>query len=152
VFIQTGFHERGPTFSPDGRWLAYFSNESGDYRVYVESFPHKGGKREVSPDGNSSPAWSHNGKDLLFVQFRGPHRIMAVSYFSRGDSFATDRPRVWPGEIALFTAARTYEPAPDGKRIVVLLPADTTQEPHNRLAFLLNFLDELRRRVPLKTS
>ena len=56
VFLQTRFHERGPTFSPDGRWLAYFSNESGEYRVYVESFPHKGGKREVSPDGNSSPA------------------------------------------------------------------------------------------------
>ena len=104
VFLQTRFHERGPTFSPDGRWLAYFSNESGEYRVYVESFPHKGGKREVSPDGNSSPAWSRNGKDLFFVQLRAPRRLMAVSYKSRGDSFATDKPRVWSEEIALFTA------------------------------------------------
>jgi hypothetical protein len=94
--------------------------------------------------------WSRNGKDLFFVQFRAPGRLMAVSYKSRGDSFATDKPRVWPGEIALFTATKSYEPAPDGKRIVVLLPADTAQEPHDRLIFLLNFLDELRRRVPLQ--
>jgi eukaryotic-like serine/threonine-protein kinase len=150
VFLQTPFHERGPVISPDGRWLAYFSNESGDYRVYVESFPHKGGKREVSPDGNSSPAWSRNGRDLFFVQFRTPSRLMAVPYQMRGDSFAAGKPRVWSREIAMFTAAKSYEPAPDGKRIVVLLPADTAQQPHDRLVFLLNFFDELRRRVPAR--
>jgi serine/threonine-protein kinase len=147
MFVQTRFHERGPTFSPDGRWLAYFSNESGDYRVYVESFPHKGGKREVSGDGNSSPAWSRNGRDLFFVQFRAPYQLMAVSYKSHGDSLVTDKPRVWSREIALFTATKSYEPATDGKRIVVLLPVDAPQQPHDRLIFLLNFFDELRRRV-----
>ena len=80
VFLQTPFHERGPVFSPDGRWLAYFSNESGNYRVYVDSFPNKGRKRQVSSDGNSGPMWSRNGKDLFFVQFRAPAELMAVSY------------------------------------------------------------------------
>jgi serine/threonine-protein kinase len=149
VFLQTPFHERGPRFSPDGRWLAYLSNQSGDYRVYVDSFPHQSGKREISPDGNSSPRWSRDGKDLFFVQFRAPRQLMAVSYSSRGDSFVTEKPRVWSREIAFFTASGSYDPAPDGKRIVVLLPADTPQSPHNRLTFLLNFFDELRRRVPL---
>jgi serine/threonine-protein kinase len=148
AFLQTPFHERGPTFSPDGRWIAYFSNESGDYRVYVDSFPQKDSKRQVSSDGNSGPMWSRNGEDLFFVQFRAPRKLMAVSYTSRGDSFVTGQPRVWSREIALFTATKSYEPGPDGKRIVVLLPADTPQEPKDRLIFLLNFFDELRRRVP----
>jgi Tol biopolymer transport system component/DNA-binding winged helix-turn-helix (wHTH) protein len=148
VFLQTPFHERGPVFSLDGRWLAYFSNESGNYRVYVDSFPHKGRKRQVSPDGNSGPMWSRNGKDLFFVHFRAPTELMAVSYQSRGDAFVTDQPRVWSNKIARFTATKSYEPGPDGKRIVVLMTADTPQEPQDRLIFLLNFFDELHRRVP----
>ena len=138
-------------FSPDGRWLAYMSNESGDYRVYVEAFPHKGGKRQVSPDGNAYPEWSRKGNDLFFLQFRAS-QLMAVSYKSRGDSFVTDKPRVWSRQIAWFAATKSYDPAPDGKRIVVLMPADTPQVPHDRLIFLLNFFDELRRRGPLSAN
>jgi serine/threonine-protein kinase len=149
VFLQTPSHERGPMFSPDGRWLAYFSNESGDYRVYVDSFPHRGSKRQVSPDGNSGPRWSRNGKDLFFVKFRAPSELMAVSYKSRGDSFVTSKPRVWSSEIAVFTAAGSYEPAPDGTRIIVLLLTETPKTSPDRLIFLLNFFDELQRRVPL---
>jgi serine/threonine-protein kinase len=148
VFLQTPFHERAGMFSPDGRWLAYFSNESGDYRVYVDSFPHRGNKRQVSPDGHSSPRWSRNGKDLFFVQFRAPGELMAVSYESHRDSFVTGKPRVWSSKIALFTATGSYEPAPDGKRIIVLLPAETPKEAPDRLIFLLNFFDELQRRAP----
>jgi serine/threonine-protein kinase len=151
VFLQTRFNERSPAFSPDGRWLAYFSNESGDYRVYVESFPHKGGKRQVSPDGNGYPMWSRNRKDLFFLQYRAS-QLMAVSYKSRGDSFVTDEPRVWAKQVAWFHATKSYESAPDGKRIVVLLPAVTREEPYDRLIFLLNFFDELRRRVSLSPS
>jgi serine/threonine-protein kinase len=149
VFLQTPSHERGPMFSPDGRWLAYFSNESGDYRVYVDSFPHRGRKRQVSPDGNSGPMWSRNGKDLFFVKFRAPSELLAVSYKSRGDSFVTSKPRIWARGIGLFTATRSYEPAPDSRRIIVLLPTETPKESPDRLIFLLNFFDELRRHVPL---
>jgi serine/threonine-protein kinase len=151
VFLQTRFHERVPTFSPDGRWLAYQSNESGDYRVYVESFPQKGRKRQISADGYSYPAWSRKANDLFFLQYRAS-KLMAVSYKSRGDSFVTDKPRVWTEQIAWFAATKSYEPAPDGKRVIVLLPADTPQQPHDRLIFLLNFFDELRRRVPSSAS
>jgi hypothetical protein len=149
VFLKTPFHERGPVFSPDGRWLAYFSNESGDYRVYVEAFPKKGAKRQVSPDGNSAPAWSRDGKHLFYLQFRAPRQLMAASFESHGNSFVTGKPRVWSREIAAFTATRSYDPGPDGKRIILLLPTDTIQQQHDRLIFLLNFFDELRRRVPL---
>jgi Tol biopolymer transport system component len=149
VFLKTPFHERAGVFSPDGRWLAYFSNESGDYRVYVEAFPNKGAKRQVSPDGTSSPAWSRSGRHLFYLQFRAPRQLMAASFESHGNSFVTDKPRVWSREIAAFTATGSYDTGPDGKRIIVLLPAVTPQQPHDRVVFLLNFFDELRRRVPL---
>jgi len=74
---------------------------------------------------------------------------MAVTYNTRGDSFMTSKPRIWAREIAQFTAAGSYEPGPDGKRIIVLLPSDEPKEPHNRMIFLLNFFNELQRRVPL---
>ena len=66
VFLKTPFQERSPMFSPDGRWLAYMSNESGRYEVYVEAFPHKGSKRQVSTDGGTLPAWSRKGNELFF--------------------------------------------------------------------------------------
>jgi serine/threonine-protein kinase len=148
VFLQSSYHERGPVFSPDGRWLAYMSNESGDYRVYVDAFPNKGAKRQVTPDGTSGPIWSRNGKDLFFVQFRA-RQLMTIPYKDAGGSFETGKPLVWSRQIALFTAARSYDPAPDGKRVIVLMPADAPQAAHDRLIFLLNFFDELRRRVAL---
>jgi hypothetical protein len=82
------------------------------------------------------------------VQFRPPGELVAVSYESRRDSFVTGKPRVWSSKIALFTATGSYEAAPDGTRIVVLLPTETSKESPDRLIFLLNFFDELRRRLP----
>lgn len=147
IYLQTPFNERGPRFSSDGHWLAYFSNESGENLVYVDSFPHKGSRRKVSPRGSSSPMWSRNGTDLFFQQFHTLSDLMAVSYRVRGDSFVTETPRVWSTNLTHFTATNTYEPGPDGRRIVALLSADTAQDPQDRRIFLLNFFDELRRRV-----
>jgi len=139
-------------FSPDGRWLAYMSNESGAYRVYAEAFPQKGHKLQISNDDTAAPAWSRNGNDLFFWHFGADNQIMSVSCKSRGHSLVTDKPRVWSRQIAWFRTTRSYDPAPDGKRIVVLMPADTSQEPRDRLIFLLNFFDELRRRVPVRAN
>jgi hypothetical protein len=68
----------------------------------------------------------------------------------RGDSFVVDTPRVWfEKRIPTFPSTMSYDPAPDGKSIVALMPAGKPEEPHDRVTFLLNFFDELRRRVPL---
>ena len=77
---------------------------------------------------------------------------MAVSYKAHGDSFATEKPRVWSKQIVGFGTTRSYDPAPDGKRIVALMPADNPREPRDRLIFLLNFFDELQRRVHASAS
>jgi len=152
VFLQTPFHERCPMFSPDGRWLAYMSDESGTYRVYVQGFPDRGGKRQISTDPGGYPAWSRKVDELFFWQY-GAKRLMVAAYKARGDSFVADTPRAWPEKgLVSFGTTRTYDPAPDGKSIVALMPAETPQEPHDRVIFLLNFFDELRRRVPLSSN
>jgi hypothetical protein len=78
---------------------------------------------------------------------------MVASYQERGDSFVAERPRSWSErEPTIFSTTRSYDPTPDGKQIVALMSADTPQEPHARVIFLLNFLDELRRRAPLTAN
>jgi DNA-binding winged helix-turn-helix (wHTH) protein/Tol biopolymer transport system component len=150
LFLQAPFHERGPMFSPDGRWIAYQSNESGRYEVYVQAFPDGHGKQKISNDTGQYPAWSANGRTLFFVS-KGV--LMSASYQTRGNSFVVETPRVWfAKEIAIFASTKSYDPAPDGKSIVALISADTSEEPHGRVIFLVNFFDELRRRVPLNAN
>lgn len=151
VFLQTPFQERTPMFSPDGRWLAYSSNESGSQRVYVDSFPRKGHKQQVSEDQANYPAWSRSGNELYFWHFGVVNQLMVASYKVQGGSFLPDKPRVWfEKKLASFSTTRSYDVAPDGKRIVALIQAEgpEVQNRQSQLIFLLNFFDELRRRVP----
>jgi hypothetical protein len=78
---------------------------------------------------------------------------MVTSYQERGDSFMADKPHVWSGRVPVFfPVTKFYDPAPDGKGIVALMRDDAPEEPHNRVIFLLNFFDELRRRVPFNAN
>jgi hypothetical protein len=86
------FPEIEPAFSPDGRWLAYVSNESRNAEVYVRPFPGPGGRWQVSTGGGYLPTWSRNGKELFFRQ--GRRSIMGVSYTVRNDVFQPDKPRL----------------------------------------------------------
>ena len=149
VFLQTPFDERNPSFSPDGRWLAYASDESGAFQVYVRAFPDKGGKWQISNDGGLYPTWSRIGRDLFFET--PDNHIMVTTYQTKGDSFAADKPRVWSNtKLANVGLNGNYDLAPDGKRIAALMPGDTAQgqQVQNHVIFLMNFFDELRRRVP----
>ena len=66
AFLGTSFDERGPAFSPDGRWLAYTSNESEEFEVYVRAFPDDGRKWRISSGGGRYPQWSRTGSQLFF--------------------------------------------------------------------------------------
>jgi Tol biopolymer transport system component len=153
-FQHTSSGERGASFSPDGRWLAYGSSESGSSQVYVRAFPDKGGHWQVSSDGGTSPIFSRNGKDLLF--FDVPQdRIMVVSYSAKGDSFVAEKPREWSGLSVALTmggaVGAQYDVAPDGKHIAVATYAGgSTQQDAGHVIFLENFVDELQRKVPLR--
>jgi serine/threonine-protein kinase len=151
VFLQTPAAEMDPCFSPDGKWLAYSSNESGTFQIYVRAFPDKGGKSTISNDGGGYPLWSRTGHELLFESL--DNHIMAASYSVKGDSFVADKPRLWSEKpiTGIVNNVRNVDLAPDGKRIVALISAGEDKgalEAQNYVTFLLNFFDELRRRAP----
>ncbi len=147
---RPSFSQGSMTFSPDGRWLAYGSFESGVQQVYVRAFPDKGGKWQVSNNGGLYPMWSRG--DLFFET---PDRhIMAAAYTVKADSFLAGKPRLWSEKTigGSFFITKSADLAPDGKRMVVLLPASDAKgapEVQNHVVFLENFFDELRRRVPV---
>jgi Tol biopolymer transport system component len=148
LFLGTPFLDCYPAFSPDGRWMAYNSDESGIQEVYVRPFPGPGGRWQISKGGGFNPRWSRDGRELLF---EGPgQRVMAVGYNAKGDSFAAGKPRVWSETRLMLNSGgiSVYDLAPDGKRLAAILASDQTGGEPTHLTFLLNFFDELRRRAP----
>jgi Tol biopolymer transport system component len=153
LFLDTQNNERYPALSPDGRWIAYESDESGIYEVYVRSFPAasgaSGGKWQISIGGGALPIWSRNGRELFFQN--PDHRIMVTDYEVKNESFGGGKPRVWSDQrLQDISGLPNYDLAPDGKRFAVIpslmAPADDKGAIH--MTFLLNFFDEVRRRVP----
>jgi serine/threonine-protein kinase len=146
-YLSTQFVDLNATFSPDGRWLAYESNDAGRREVYVRAFPApasgQGSRWQVSNNGGTSPVWSQDGRNILY---RAGDEIRSVEYKVTGDSFVADRSRVW-GKVGGATA---FDLAPDGKRLIVTTPTGTQDAPklEHTVVFLQNFFDELRRRVP----
>jgi hypothetical protein len=121
--LQTQFAERQGQFSPDGRWIAYTSNESGpdQYQVYVQSFPAGAGKFQVSTGaGGTQPRWRRDGKEIFYIAADG--KIMAVDVktapkFEAGAPKALFDPRMAIGGPA-YTYFR-YDVTADGKRFLV---------------------------------
>ena len=156
MFLHTPFSEGAAVFSPDGRWLSYTSDESGKFEVYVRPFQSSqgrpGGKWQISTGGGSYSFWSRDGRELLFEAL--DNRIMVADYIVKGDSFMAGKPRVW-SDTQIRPAAVLSPPldlAPDGKRLAIL-PRDAPAEAQRgsvHVTFLLNFFDELRRRVPAR--
>jgi serine/threonine-protein kinase len=147
-FLESQSAEIGPVFSPDGRWVAYSSVASGTSETYVRPFPPpasgQSGQWQVSNSGGAEPLWSPNGRDLLY---RRGDQIMAVGYTVKGDAFVADKPRVWIAKLG----GDNWDLAPDGKRVAVLTPVETdAPKADHTVVLLLNFADELRRRVPIK--
>jgi Tol biopolymer transport system component len=154
MYLQTPFNERQPFFSPDGRWLAYTSNESGVYQVYARAFPDKGGKLQISNAGGMYPFWSHNGRELFFRTL--DNQIMVAGYTVTGDSLIVDKPRLWGSgkRLADLGFNMNYNLSSDGKRIVALMPAEVPEDrkAQNQVTLLLNFTDEMRRRFKAQTK
>jgi len=141
-------------FSPDGKWLAYTSSESGTPEVYVRPFPGgaTGGRWQISNGGGMFPRWSRNGRELFYRNVDSS-RIWVAPYTVKGGALVAEKPRVWSQKR--FTSIGPYpnlDLAPDGKRFAVLMAPDSTgaEKSLAQLTFLLNFFDELRRRAPLK--
>jgi hypothetical protein len=135
-----------PRLSPDGRWIAYMSSESGKSEVYVRAFPGPGGKWQVSTNGGVQPEWSPVGNQLFFVDLQGRMRI--AGYTVSAGAFQPSEPQVWSEKRLEVFNLPYYAVAPDGKRIAALLIPETQRnEKLTHLVFLVNFFDEVRRRI-----
>jgi Tol biopolymer transport system component len=152
-YLQTPAGEAGPVFSPDGRWIAYFSNESGRFQIYVKTAPGSDGKPgpgtwQVSTDGGIFPVWSPNGRELFYRSNPGAG-IMVANVTTTAGTFAATRPRTWSDRpIRRVGTFVSYALAPDGKRFAVFPLAPTDSTANAQVTFVLNLFDELRRRVP----
>ncbi len=148
-FLTTAVRQVDATFSPDGKWMAYSSNESGVDDIFVRPFPGAGGKWRVSTGGGKFPTWSRTGHELFYFSL-SDGRIMVANYTVQGDSFNATKPRVWSDRQVLQpNFIRVLDLHPDGKRFAVF-PRPEIEEAKGSLhvTFLLNFSDELRRRSP----
>jgi len=146
-FAATSANEMMPSFSFDGRWVAYVSDESGQNEIYIRPFPGPGGRVKISDDGGSEPVWSHSGRRLYY---RSGRRMIEVSFgdWTGGASLAiTGRATLFSGDYESSPVGATYtgyDVAPDDKHFVMLRRAGNA-EPD--IVIWMNWLDELRAKV-----
>ena len=145
AFVEDPFVEMFSAFSPDGRFLAYSSNESGRFEVYVRPFPGPGGKWQVSADGGLWPTWSKTRPELLYGTAGG--EIMMASYAAGEDSFRSERPVPWSDVHFEWLGAETgsFDLHPDGERVALRLAVDESGDAPDSVVVVCNCFDELRR-------
>jgi Tol biopolymer transport system component len=145
-FLQTRFDESVPRFSPDGRWLAYISNESGHFEIYVQPYPGPGGKWQISTEGGTEPVWNPNGRELFY---RSGDKMMAVDIVTQA-GFAAGKPRIlFEGKYEPSPLTNpNYDVSPDGQRFLMLRPSETEQTAPTQINVVLNWFEELKQKVP----
>ncbi len=142
--VATEFRETSPAVSPDGRWLAYASNESGRYEVYVRPFPNTNDfKWLVSTDGGREPVWAHSGRELFY---RGNGNQMVVEVLP-GPTFVTGERRTLFSVQGFrsVTVHQQYDVTPDDQRFVMI--RNRSVEERGELILVENFFEELKAKV-----
>ena len=149
--LKTQFTEDRPALSPDGRWIAYRSNESGQSEIYVRPFPNvEEGKWLISREGGTSPVWGPDGRELFYRSLN--EEAMMIVRIETEPAFTHGSPQV------LFTGSyfrsrnRNYDISPDGQRFLMLKEVEQTEETsaptQDALIIVLNWFEELKRLVP----
>ena len=153
VLIGTDAGEGAATVSPDGRWLAYHSDVSGRWEVYVQRFPDLGDRRTISVNGGLSPRWSRDGRTLFFGSLDGLE-IFAIAVDSDAAVPWGTAERVFLGSyLPSRNDARSFDVAPDG-RLVMIKPSTETSDPAAAatpdFVVVQNWVEELKRLVPVE--
>ncbi len=147
-FLNSQFAEIYPEFSPDGRWIAYASNESTRPEVYVRPFPGPGMKQQVSSEGGVQPLWARNGKRLFY---RWQDQVWVVDVRT-DDGFTIGKPRLLfekPG-YALGQPIRGYDLALDDERFLMVKLDQRKPTPVTEMMLVQNWFEELRRLLPAR--
>ncbi len=136
--LTTRFFEAAPRFSPDGGWVAYLSDESGDLEVYVQRYPEGGDKQRVSRSGGGRPVWRADGRELFYRDSDGTLFAAPVTL----DPFDVGSPDALFGDVV-----GAFDVAPDGQRF--LMRAPSAGDASDELLVVLNWSEELKSRGPL---
>ncbi|MCX6549666.1 MAG: hypothetical protein NTY02_01440, partial [Acidobacteria bacterium] len=162
ALIATHAIEDQPEFSPDGRWLAYVSDESGGAQVYVQPFPGPGARKQISVDGGMSPAWNPAGRELFYATPREPapdRRMMMVVDVKTTPDLSLGPPRRLfeierPGEPRpniRCQPVRCYDVMPDGLRFLAIQSnwaQDTPPPGVTHINLVQNWFEELKAKAP----
>jgi Tol biopolymer transport system component len=149
-FIKSQFTDGSARFSPDGKWVAYCTNESKRNEVYVQAWP-KGAKIQISSEGGTDPIWSRDGKELIY---RNEDKMMVVAVSLAGNKFQAGKPRLlWEGQYSHGmssscgppgTTEANYDVTGDGRRFLRVKDLDQDAI-STRIVVVLNFAEELKR-------
>jgi serine/threonine-protein kinase len=147
-FLVSDAFELYPSFSPDGRWIAYASLASGAYEIHVRAFPDAGRQWRISPDGGVAAAWSRDGRRLYYVST--DRRVMVVDW--PGDPDAAGAPRAWSDHRLADTGVLpNFDLGPDGT-IAALMPAagSAPSQDARHVSLVVNALSEVQRLAPVR--
>ena len=153
AFLTSSFEERDPVFSPNGRWVAYASTESGRPQIYVRPYPSAGGRWQVSDDTGRWPIWSRDGTELFYRTNEG---VMVADVETDGSTFRVGKARKlfegrYRGGLQGIAVAGfvfpDYDAAADGQRFV-MFPDDEDRLAKTQATFVFNWFDELERTLP----
>jgi serine/threonine-protein kinase len=144
--VNTGFAEFAAALSPDGRWLAYQSNETDRSEIYVRDMSAAGGRWQISTGGGEEPRWSRDGRELYY---RNGNLFMSVAIAMRPSFQAGTPTNLFGGIFDLRTnTGITYDVDPKGSRFLMIRPAEESIAPS--VMIVLNWFEELRRLAPTR--
>ena len=147
-FVEGKFDETMGAFSPDGRWLAYTSDETGRFEVYVRPFPGPGGRWQISTDGGMEPRCPANGREIFFIN---NYQILAAP-MEPGPTLRAGTPRVlFEGNFVRSTWDVSYDVTADGERLLMLKTGVESAAP-DRVHLVLDWFEELKRLVPTESN
>ncbi len=143
--LESANIEFNAVISPDGKWLAYESNESGREEIYVQAFPSAERRQQISTAGGSEPVWAPSGRELFY---RNANQMLAVEIETE-EGLRAGRPHVlFEKEFEFTNNFRNYDISLDGKRFVMVQTPDSTER--GQLEIVFNWFEELERLVPTK--
>ena len=133
--------------SPDGRWIAFESNESNRFEIYVRPFPSvNAGRWQISSNGGQHPLWSRDGRELFFIAADGTMMTVPVPPIQPGAPFTHERPvKLFPAGHFFVNVARNYDVTPDGKGFIMVRNTITSER--QSIAVVTNWFAEVRAQV-----
>jgi serine/threonine-protein kinase len=148
-FLSVPYQVRAGTISPDGRWIAYASNETNRYEVYVQAFPAPGSKYPISTDGGGEPMWARSGRELFY---RNGDKMMAVTIDVKGDHLEPGKPvMLFEGNFVTSIVSGSdawYDVSPDGR--FLMLKGDNNPTRTDSIVIVQDWINELKRLAPPK--